>query len=247
MKVFVTMPIVVGNGSKYISTNLAHYAKILFPSKSIALIDFDFKYPYLAERLAIHDSTHSVDNLVDKIDGNFLTTDLFTENMIKLKDGVDLLKGTKIKHNLKLIKKHHIEEIMKILKEKYDYVFISVSNEALAGTVYSLFEATDVILVARNNYSNYKECQKALTLINHYRNAESNLHFIINQYANSSDVIFTELLKDENVKNIELVPYNEETFDNNDLDKNKIVSKMFKSKNATQEIFQTILNKLVVE
>lgn len=245
MKIFVCLPVVVGNGSKYIATNLAHYTKLMYPSKSVALIDFDFRHPHLAERLSLQDTTHGIDNLTDKIDGKFLSPELFFENMIILKSGVHLLKGTKITHNVSLIKKHHVEEIMKILKENYDYVFISTTNEALAGTVYGLFEATDVVLVTRNNYSNFKEFEKALTLANHYRSSTSNLHLIINQYAESSDVVFNELFGESSFKNIELVPYNEETFDHNDLDKNKIVSKMFKGKNQSQEIFQGILDKLI--
>lgn len=245
MKTFLCMPVVVGNGSKYIATNLAHYTKSMFPSKSVALIDFDFRHPHLAEKLSLHDTTHSIDNLVDKIDGKFLSTSLFKENMITLKSGVELLKGTKITHNIKLIQRHHIEEIMTMLKETYDYVFISTSNEALAGTVYGLFEATDVILVARNNYANFKEFKKALNLVNHYKNPESNMHLIINQYAESSEVVFSEHLKDVSMKNVELVPYNEETFDHNDLDKGKIAPRMFKGKNASQEIFQGILNKII--
>lgn len=245
MKVFVCMPVVVGNGAKYVATNLANSTKLMFPTKSVALVDFDFRHPYLAEKLSLHDTTHSIDNLIDKIDGKFLSSNLFAENMIRLKNGVDLLKGTKITHNIKLIKKHHVEEIMNLLKSEYDYVFIATSNEALAGTVYSLFESTDVLLVARNNYTNFKEIKRALALVNNYKNPNSNLHLIINQYSDVSEVVFTEHIKEHNVKNIELVPYNEDSFDHNDLEKGKIVSKMFKSKSATEEVFKGIISKII--
>lgn len=245
MKMFVCMPIVIGNGSKYIATNLSHYTKILYPTKKVALVDFDFKNPYLAERLSLHDTIHSIDNLIDKIDGNFLNETLFFENMIKLKNGVDLLKGTKITHNVKLIQKNHIEKIISILKNNYDYVFITVSNEVLAGTVYGLFEATDVVLVARNNYTNFKEFKKVLKIVNNYRAKDSKVHLILNQFSETSEVTFNELFNGTKIENIELVPYNEETFDNNDLDKSKITGKVFKSRNTSQKLFQNILEKLL--
>lgn len=244
MKIILCMPIVTGNGSKYIATNLAHYTKNMYPTKNVALVDFDFKSPYLAEKLSLHDTTHSIDNLIDKIDGNFLNDVLFAENMIKLKNGVDLLKGTKITHNVKLIQKNHIENILELLKKKYDYVFVSVSNEVLSGTVYGLFEATDVILVARNNYSNFKEFPKILKLVNNYKNSESNVNLFINQYAETSDVVFNDLFNGTKIDNVELIPYNEETFDNSDLDKNKIGNKIFK-KNVPEEMFTNILNKIL--
>ena len=138
MKLFVCMPVMVGNGSKYIATNLAHYTKKLYPDKKVALVDFDFINPYLAEKLSLHDNIHGIDNLTDKIDGNFLDNHLFTENMVKLKNGVELLKGTKLTHNLDLIKKHHIEKILELLRSLYDFVFIAVSNKVTSGTVYGL-------------------------------------------------------------------------------------------------------------
>lgn len=246
MKIFVCMPIVTGNGSKYMATNLAHYTKTMFPTKKVALVDFDFKHPHLAEKLSLHDTIHSIDNLTDKIDGNFLDINLFIENMIKLKSGVELLKGTKLTHNIDLIKKHHIEKIIELLKSYYDYVFIAVSNEALSGTVYSLFNANEVLLIAKNNYANFKEAKKALNLINHYKGNEAHLSLIINQYSDISEVTFSDYIEKFNILNIELVPYDEQTFDHNDLDKSIIASKVFKSKKKSQEVFETLIEKFIV-
>lgn len=239
------MPVVTGNGSKYIATNLAYYTKKQFPSKKVALVDFDFKQPYLAERLSLHDTIHSIDNLLDKIDGDFLNSELFKENMIVLKEGVHLLKGTRLTNNIGLIKKHHIEKMLDLLKADYDYVFIAVSNEALSGTVYSLFQADEVILVCKNNYANFREVNRVNKLIKHYKSEETNLNLFINQYSDSSDVNFNEFMKANNIQNIELIPYMEETFDNADLDKSIIVSKVFKNKSKSQEIFENILKKLI--
>lgn len=246
MKIFVCMPIVTGNGSKYMATNLAHYTKTMYPTKKVALVDFDFKHPYLAEKLSLHDTIHSIDNLTDKIDGNFLDKSLFAENMIKLKDGVELLKGTKLTHNIELIKKHHIERIIELLKENYDYIFIAVSNEVLSGTVYSLFNADEVLLVAKNNYTNFKEAKRVFNLISHYKNNDTKLSLIINQYSDVSEITFSDYLEKYDVSNIELVPYDEQTFDHNDLDKGILTSKMFKTKKKSQEVFENLIAKYIV-
>lgn len=245
MKIFVCMPIVTGNGSKYTATNLAHYTKTMYPTKKVALVDFDFRHPYLAEKLALQDSIHSIDNLTDKIDGNFLEINLFLENMIKLKSGVDLLKGTKLTHNIELIKKHHVEKIIELLKGYYDYVFIAVSNEALSGTVYGLFNADEILLVAKNNYTNFKEAKKALNLISHYKGNDSNITLLINQYSDVSEITFSDYMSKYNVSSVELIPYDETTFDHNDLDKGMIASKMFKSKKKSQETFENLIGKFI--
>jgi len=245
MKMIVCMPIVVGNGSKYIATNLAYHTKKQYPTKKVALIDFDFKQPYLAEKLSLHDTIHTIDNLIDKIDGNFLTNELFKENMITLKEGVHLLKGTKLTNNIDLIKKYHIEKILEILKQDYDYVFIAVSNEILSGTVYSLFEADEIVLVSKNNYTNFREANRVFKLINNYKGEKANLNLFINQYSENSDVNFNEFVSKNDIKNIELIPHMEETFDNADLDKSIIMSKVFKNKSKSQEVFEEIIEKFI--
>lgn len=246
MKTIICIPTMVGNGSKFITTNLAHYTKTLYPSKKVALVDFDFNNPFLAERLSMQDTVHSIDNITDIIDGNFLNSSLFEENMVKLKSGVHLLKGIKTVGTKKLINKKHIEEIIKILKENYDYIFIAVSNEPLAGTVYSLFNADEVLLITRNNYSNYYQIEKTLKLVHNYKNNDTKVRIIINQYSEISDVNFTEVCKNYVLEETELIPFIPEAFDHNDLDKGIISNKMFKPKNKTQEAFESLINKFVI-
>lgn len=240
MKIFVCLPVVVGNGSKYVATNLAHYTKIKYPDKKVALVDFDFENPYLAEKLSQADTVHSIDNIIDKIDGNFLTVELFNENMITLKDGVSLLKGTKINNSSKIIQQTHIEKIIELLKAEYDYVFIAVSNNISSGTVYSLLNANEIIVVAKNNYSNLRAYKKTLRVVNSYKNNDSNLRLIINQYCDISDVSFGNTISE-----VEIVPYDASSFDNSDLDKKNITTKLFKSKSGTDEVFQNILLKII--
>lgn len=240
MKIFVCLPVISGNGSKYVATNLAHYAKTKYPEKKIALVDFDFENPYLAEKLAQADSIHSIDNLIDKIDGNFLTDELFKENMIELKDGVDLLKGTKINNSIKIIQQIHIEKILELLKNEYDYIFIAVSNNISSGTVYSLLTADEIIVVAKNNYSSLRAYKRTLRIINNYKNNTSNLRLIINQYSESSDVSFGNDISD-----VDIVPYDSSSIDNSDLDKKNIATKLFKSKSGNDEVFQNMLLKMI--
>lgn len=245
MKIILCMPVIQGNGSKFTATNLAHYTKTLYPSKRVALVDFDINTPYLAERLSLQDTTHNIDNLTDKIDGNFLDSTLFEENMITLKNGVRLLKGTKMVRAKHLISKKHIEVIISLLKESYDYVFISVSNEVVPGTVYSLFNADEVLLIARNNYSNYNQIERTLKIIDNYKGANTKTRIVINQYSEVSDISFNSVSKAYNVEDIELIPYIPDSFDHNDLDKGILSGKLFQSKNKAQEPFEILLNKFI--
>lgn len=247
-KVIVGCSAVQGNGCKYILTNLAHYCKLANTERKVALVDFDFMIPTLAEAISNDDKIHGIDNLIDKIDSGFLTHDLFEENMVELKDGVKLLKGTQLIRNNTIFNRKHIETIIENLRALYDYVFISVSSEhSNAGFVYSMFEADEVLLICRNNASNLKMLNNSLAMINHYKHSERKINVLYNMYNENSNVdLATMLSKHSNIKVVGFIKYDEGTIDNIDL-KNGLTFKMFKGKNKNNEIYENILNDIMKE
>lgn len=239
-KLIVCYPVVQGSGCKYIATNIAHYYKTAHSDKKVALVDLDFKLPYLAHMLSAHDGIHGIDNLIDKIDGGFLTEDLFTENMIKLKDNVELLKGTKLIGNHKIFNKKHIENIVNHLKSLYDFVVVAVSPDVdNAGTVYGLFEADEVVLVGRNNVANFKHLDKAVSIVKQYSRSTKKVKFVYNMYHESSQIDFTSAIKDYDLQVIGAVKFDENSIDNSDL--NSSAFKVFKGKSKNLEAYEGIV------
>lgn len=245
-KIYVYASAMAGAGSKFMAANFAHYTKQQYPGMRVALLDFDFTYPYLAERLALHDSVHSIDNLTDKIDGGFLDDKLFTENMVTLRSGVELLKGTQFAGNYHVVGKSHIDQIMALAKEQYDYVFVAVGSEMHAGIAYSLFHADQVFAVAQNNYANFRRMPNLSEVLGHCTQTGTPIHFIINQYVEASDVVFTEFIEAHRIQHIELVPYIEEAFDHTDLTKGLIASKLFKQRKQAQDVFEQLIAKHII-
>lgn len=239
-KIIVCYPVVQGSGCKYIATNIAHYYKNANPDKKVALVDLDFKLPYLANNLSSHDLIHGIDNLIDKIDGGFLTDDLFAENMVKLKNNVDLLKGTKLVGNHKIFNKKHIEDIFSHLKNLYDFVVVAVSSETdNAGTVYGLFEADEIVIVGRNNYTSYKHLDKAVSVVKQYARLKEKIKFVYNMYYENSQVDLTTSVKDFDLQVIGAVKYDEGSIDN--IDTNSSSFKVFKGKSKNLEAFEGII------
>lgn len=242
-KLIVCYPVVQGNGCKYTATNIAHYYKTTHSSKKVALVDLDFKLPYLANALSSQDEIHGIDNLIDKIDGGFLTEDLFNENMIRLKDNVDLLKGTKLIGNHKLFNKKHIEKIVEMLKDLYDFIVVAVSPDAdNAGTVYGLFEANEVVLVGKNNVANFKHLDKAVSIVKQYSRTQNKLKFVFNMYFEGSQMALATAVKDLNLEVIGAVKLDENSIDNSDL--NSSTFKVFKGKSKNLETYEGIVRSL---
>lgn len=217
-KVITFYPVTQGVGCKYTATGFAFILTQLYPKAKVALVDFDFKNPYLAANLASHDNVHGIDNLISKIDGNFLTEALFKENMIKLPELFDLLKGTELIGRDHLITKRHIDKIMEMLRSHYDYVVIAVAPSAdNAGTVYGLYEADEVVMVTRINHACFSNIGKATNIVNSYKKTPKRIKLVYNMYSDNFHIDFTKITTDNNLEVIAGLPYDEGTIDNHNI------------------------------
>jgi MinD-like ATPase involved in chromosome partitioning or flagellar assembly len=236
-------PVITGNGAKFIATNLAYYFKLENPEKRVALVDFNLKHPYLAHALTTHDEVHGIDNLIDKIDGNLLTDELFIENMVVMRNNVEVLKGTKLIGKHKVFSEKHIKTIIKHLRNIYDEVFIAVAPEVdNAGTVYGLHEADTVVMVVKNNIANVKSTPRALEIINHYKKSSQPVKLVYNMYTSTSSDL-SQFIKENNIEVIGLVEFDENAIDNMDLNRNQGM-KIFKSKSKNQDVFVNMVKSL---
>ena len=243
MKIVVCLSVVRGNGAKYICTNLAHYTKIKDTNKKVILLDFDFEHPYLCESLVEFDKVHGIDNVVNKIEAGASIEDIFDEDIIKLKSGVELLKGTKMKNAENVINNSHLEIILDFIKNNYDYVFINTSNITCISSAFTIFNADEIIIVAKNNYSNYGEFNNLKTLIKNYKSKNSKLNLVINQYNKKPKISFEDFIdNDFLIENTVLIPLISESIDNLDLDKSLLKSKLFKSKGKVEKVFSELID-----
>lgn len=244
-QMIVCYPVLPGNGSKFTATNLAYAYKDAHPEKKVALVDFDLKMPYLAGLLSTSDNVHGLDNLIEKIDGEFLDEQMFEENMIEMKNGVELLKGTKIKHTYNFIGKHHMEQIISLLRKKYDVIFTSVASEAdNVGTNSVLFDADKIVMVTRNDFRNHVQFEDAVTIVNHYGKDDSSKSVLFNMYDEQSNLDYSQLLKYNELDVVGYVSFDMDNLDNRNLSSNK-GGKFFGRKGTST--YDDVLTKLMGE
>lgn len=239
-RIITVHPVTGGNGANYIAVNLAYALREKDPYTRIAIVDFDFTNPHLALSLTT-DNVHGIDNLVDKINGRFLDTDMFKENMITLKEEIHLLKGTQL-GRFNLVKQTHLKEIVTYLRALYDVVIISTSHDVSdGGTVTALNEADNILVVARYNEVNALVAEKTVENVQTYQ-SESEVGVVYNYYHNENGLDFTEVFDEfETFGNI---PYLNETVDNQHLSGN-VLSGLKRRKNTTQEVYHEILTSFI--
>ena len=236
-------PVVNGNGANYIAMNLAYAAKEKDPHAKIAVVDFDFNHPYLG--LALQDDRyHGIDNLIDKINGGFLDEDLFTENMVMLKEDIYLLKGTKMGRFQSVVRQEHLQDIVAHLKKLYDYVFIATNAEATdGGTPVGLFSANNILILGRYNQANKAMAQKASNNITAMA-GPADIGILYNFYDGQNGISLNEEFGQWLV--FGTVPYQSETVDNINLyDRGLSLSKLGGGKRTkgtnVQETYANVL------
>jgi len=231
---------VQGNGSKYLATNLAFDIKKRKKDKRVLLIDFDFDNPFLAYPFVSHDEVHGIDNLVNSITENEVSDELFLENIIETSVGVHVLRGTRFIEKPKMFSQQKIGVILKKAKQLYDHTYVVVNCKANnAGTIVSLMETDQVILVLRNNHSNLMRVERALKLIQQYSSVNE-IKVVYNFKNVHIDVDINSKFESYPVKILGVLEYEEKGIDNLNLMKK---DSLF-SRSVNAKVFSNINEKL---
>lgn len=243
-KVIAITSVVQGNGAKYLATNLGYELSKKFKNENkVLLIDFDFDNPCLAYEYVKNDDIHGIDNIVSSISSGGLTEELFKDNIISTPIGVDVLRGTKFPEKFKSFTKDIIETILNYSKKLYDYIFVVITNKANnAGTVYTLFNADDLIVVARNNYSNMIRIEKIMKMLLQYYRQEKSIKMVYNFKNHNAKSDINSKLSGVNIEVVGILDYDEKSIDNIDLEKRMSV---FGSKSINNKTFTKIINQLL--
>lgn len=207
-------PVVNGNGANYIAMNLAYAAREIHEHAKIAVVDFDFSNPYLG--IGMHDDRiHGIDNLIDKLNGDFLDVELFEENMITLKEDIKLLRGTQMGRFYNMVRQEHLEAIIALLKQRYDYIFIAANADATdGGTSMALFHADNIVVLGRYNYKNYFMAQKTVQNLDAL-SGSAQVGVLYNLFNGQNSLDFSEHFSEWTV--FGTVPYLPDTIDNGNL------------------------------
>lgn len=253
--IITVIPTNHGAGGKFCATSIAYGLRQKYSDARtrICLVDFDFKNPYLAMSLlsqviSVQNDTRGVDSLLEKIDSNTLTDSLFNDNMIKVEGQFDILRGSKLNNAYEMFNRNHIETILEYLKDRYEYIIISVSPETdNAGTVFGLMHADKIVLVSRMNSESFLNFGKGISNIKHFRSGEDKkANIIFNHRTMTNDIDFAPKLahfKDD-INVLGYISYNDSLIDNRNISIG-VKAKMDKFSSEYKKQVLDIVNKLV--
>jgi MinD-like ATPase involved in chromosome partitioning or flagellar assembly len=230
--------IVQGNGSKYATVNIAYELLKILEKKEknkILLIDFDIECPTLgmslylkSKKSDLQELKSGIDDIVEKINLNILNQEIFLDTCTNIDIGLRtniplyILKGTNVIGKYKAFTKEVVEKIISYAKNSFDYVFVVSNNKSNnAGLIFSLNESNEIIILAKNNYSNIENFDKTMSLFNQYKNKDSKISILYNYGSNPKCDIGAKVLNYE-ISSLGILEYNDKDVDNLNLTQKSI-------------------------
>ena len=162
-------------GKTMVTMLLASYAKML--SKKVLLIDMDYKKKSLSNLLGIKSDTPGLSNYLLSKETRFN----YSKYVSKSKIGHDILSAGNSDDINDLIgtsKSKKIENLIKNLSKKYDYIFCDTMPILYQSEILSILSFTNNILITRHNYTSISLIRATMHDIR--KNELQNPHIILN-------------------------------------------------------------------
>lgn len=232
-KIYSIMSLIPQNGAKYLTANLGHALGKHKNKSKVLLIDFDFNNPVLCYHF-IRDSIYDLDNLEPF--GVNLKEEDFLNNIINTDLHFDILKGSKL-GKPELFPRELTAKIINYAKMNYDYVFIVINPDTNnPSTVISLLNSDEIILVIRNNYTNFVKIEDLVSPINMFTRGKP-IKIIENMSNYNNNINVVKKIKDFNIEYLGALDFDASTIDNVDLGGKPL----FTRKNVNASKFDKIL------
>ena len=151
-KVIMFTSSISGEGKTFCAANLAVSFALL--GKKVVLVGLDIRRPRLNHLFELNDRSHGITNLLTRSD---ITMSDIDEQILPsgVNDSLDLLLAGPIPPNpTELISRSALDDVISMLKEKYDYVIIDTAPVGLVTDTLSVGRVTDVtVFVCRADYT----------------------------------------------------------------------------------------------
>lgn len=151
-KVIMFTSSVSGEGKTFCAANLAVSFALL--GKKVVLVGLDIRRPRLSRLFELNDNSHGITNLLTR--KNITMSDIDEQLLASgVNDSLDLLLAGPIPPNpTELISRTSLDDVMNLLKERYDYVIIDTAPVGLVTDTLSVGRVTDVtVFVCRADYT----------------------------------------------------------------------------------------------
>ena len=221
-----------GSGATFIATNLAYILATLF-NKKVLLIDvnqyFGDASMYVSEQKPSM-TLAGVCNQINRLDYAFLETSLVT-----VTPNFKILAATDNPASAADVLPEHLEKIIRIARNYYDYIVLDVGKQLDALTVKALDISDNVYPVLQLVLPYIRDAKHLLDLFKSLGYSSAKIHPIVNRYDKLSKLKLTDLSAAINVKAVITLPNDYEPVSDS-VNQGVSVYRLYKSKPITKSL-----------
>lgn len=166
-----------GVGKTLIATNLAVALQQL-TGQRVALLDLDLDFGNVTLNLNLLPKYTLLD-VVDEIHN--LDADLIESYMVKHDSGVMILPANSKPQLQEFVRADHVETILRILKESFDYIVVDMPPRFYAPVNPALAYADMVLMVTTPEISSIRNLKSALTVLQDFNFPVAKIRVLLNQ------------------------------------------------------------------
>lgn len=189
-KVLAFVPCKGGSGATFLATNLA-YTLAAQENKRVALIDFNLQLGDAALFLSDSKSSISIADVtrqIHRLDGAFLAS-----SMIQILPNLGILSAPNEPEKATEIKPEHVNPLLQVAINNYDYVILDISRRMDAVSIQALDKAHTIFPVLQQTLPFIRDAKRLITIFHSLGYRDNKLQIIVNRHDKNSEITLDDI------------------------------------------------------
>src|SRR5512139_3764780 len=201
-RVIALIPCKGGSGATFLATNLGY--QLSKDDKKVLLIDLNLQYGEAV--LTVHDRKATSDiadvaRNLSRLDASFLSA-----STVQVTSTYEILAAPEDAAQSLQIKPEHLDAILNLAINQYDFVILDVSNNLDDLTIKALDRAHNIFLVVQALLPDVRNANRMMTIFRSLGYSQDKVELLVNRYMRNAEIGLDDLRESSGVNRMRTIP-----------------------------------------
>jgi len=174
-----------GSGATFLTCNLAYILAATSGAK-VALLDLNLQFGDAALFLTDHVPPHTLADVAGNI--SRLDASLLASSMVQVLPNLSILAAPEDAERAEEVKPEHVEALIRLAKQHYDFVILDIGRTLNATSVKALDYADNIFLVLQQTLPFIRDTKRLIKILLSLGYAKAKINLLINRYEKAGDI-----------------------------------------------------------
>lgn len=201
-RVIALIPCKGGSGATFLATNLGY--QLSKENKKVLLIDLNLQYGEAV--LTVHDRKATSDiadvaRNLSRLDASFLSA-----STVQVTPTYEILAAPEDAAQSLQIKPEHLDAILNLAINQYDFVILDVSNNLDDLTIKALDRSHNIFLVVQALLPDVRNANRMMTIFRSLGYSQDKVELLVNRYMRNAEIGLDDLRESSGVNRMRTIP-----------------------------------------